>query len=201
MKSGLLTLLFWLLIDASQALVVVPRPLQRSSTSTSSGLFRQRSGFALTTDKAVSRQPVSLKSGTLYFEATSDNSQHNSLLQAYIDACERRPFIVKSLSSGAVGLVGNILSQVLQCYALNTAFVMNWHRAWVFTLTSALYVGPFLHIWFMCLDNIAKRVPQKYNTIAKLLIDQTVGVLLFYPSFFYAHELSEALLGFRCKWT
>ena len=129
-----------------------------------------------------------------------------SLYGQYIDLLETNPLETKSVSAGVVSALGDILAQWVEAILAKTAFAMNWQRLWAFFLCGTVFVGPFLHNWYgRAVFPSGRWAERRLNagkvlqTLVSLIVDQTVGVAVFFPLYFFAYELCEALVGFRGK--
>lgn len=128
-----------------------------------------------------------------------------NLYQSYLRAIEERPILTKGLTAAVVNFLGDILAQFLEASITGTAFVPNWVRLQAFFLCGLIYVGPYVHTWYEQLWKLGRWMEKKYDspkqvqTIVQVLVDQTVGILIFFSTYFYAYEIIDALVNHRCK--
>lgn len=124
-----------------------------------------------------------------------------SLLTKYNDVLTTSPVLTKSTTTAIVTAIGDIIAQHLEKSAL-AGFKLR--RFFAFTITGGLFVGPTVHFWYnylfgpiqTTLQNAPSPLIKRSKTLLLVLVDQTAGVLWFFPSYFLAFELAEAL----CYW-
>lgn len=127
------------------------------------------------------------------------------MYKGYVELCEKKPVLTKSVTAAFVNAIGDILSQVVAAYVTKSALQIKWNRLGAFFLCGLLYVGPFVHLWYEQLWKLGRWMERKYGssktwqTVAQLFMDQTVGVAIFFPSYFYVYEYLEALVVWRGK--
>jgi protein Mpv17 len=113
--------------------------------------------------------------------------------------------LTKSVTAALVNAIGDILSQVIEAHVTKSVLVLNWQRLGTFFLCGGLYVGPFVHLWYEQLWKLGRWMERRYGcskaiqTFAQLIMDQTLGVALFFPSYFYIYEYLDALVALRRK--
>ena len=135
-------------------------------------------------------------------ERTSDLTSLQSWYEKYYELSERRPYPTKALSASVVVALGSILSQWVEAKSGNVPLVMNWHMIRAFALTGLVFEGPYLHWWYEQLFRLGRfldsgGIPSRARTLAQILVDETIGVMLFFPSYFVAYEISQSFLLFR----
>jgi len=124
-------------------------------------------------------------------------------LKVFMSQLERHPLATNSLSAGVVTCLGDILSQYITSNIASTQLVINWTRCKTFFLSGTLFVGPYVYLWYQYLWKYGRWLEARFKisgvrkTIAQLTIDQTFGVAFFYPAFFYAYEIFEAICEMR----
>lgn len=143
-----------------------------------------------------------------------DQSRHMQMRQPnifqkmsdhYMKAIEKNPMITKSFTAGIIMAIGDVLSQYIESKNLGLALASNfkWLRLRAFLISGWFYVGPFVHYWYDLLWKIGEWQEKKYGTSkvkkiwTQVFVDQTVGVALFFPAFFFVYELMEAIAGLR----
>lgn len=125
--------------------------------------------------------------------------------QAYIWKLDRNPVVTKGITSGIIQAIGDICSQSIEHKKINLLFTpdLNWRRVLSFVLSGFLFVGPYLHCWYEFLWKIGKWQEKKYGTsktkqrLTQILVDQTLGVAIFFPLYFYIYELVGAFVWLR----
>lgn len=125
--------------------------------------------------------------------------------QSYSNALEKRPLMTKSITTGIIQGIGDVLSQLIESKNAGIIFATNFslRRVVSFMVAGWFFVGPFVHHWYEFLWKIGKWQEQKYGTsktkqtLTQVLVDQTIGVAMFFPLYFYIYELSEAIVGLR----
>mmetsp|Transcript_14661 Transcript_14661/g.26599 ORF Transcript_14661/g.26599 Transcript_14661/m.26599 type:complete len:264 (-) Transcript_14661:1194-1985(-) len=131
----------------------------------------------------------------------------NKIVQLYISymkSLDKHPVRTKSITAGIVLAVGDLLAQSIESrVARKPSFNVNWTRLNAFLLTGGLYVGPFVHYWFELLWMMGRwlernhDVSKGWQTMVQLFTDQTIGIAIFFPPYFYIYELFEAFVGLR----
>lgn len=132
-------------------------------------------------------------------------NNHLNLYSRYLDWIERKPLVAKSVTAAVVGSLGDIMAQSLEAHMANVVFVMNYRRLAAFFTSGLLFVGPFLHSFYEVLGalrnyldaNVTKN--KNVQALAQLFVDQTLGAMMFLPTYFYVFELCEAMVSFRGK--
>lgn len=121
----------------------------------------------------------------------------------YLLQCTVNPYVTKSVTAAVVASLGDIMGQKIEAYLGEKAFSFNGVRTASFFLCGLCYVGPFIHAWYEQLWKFGRRMEKKYGTsktaqsMIALAIDQTVGVVMFFPSYFYVYEYLESLVQWR----
>jgi len=136
---------------------------------------------------------------------TGKTNQHNYLISAYNKyrhLCEIKPLRTKALSQFVIGGVGSLLSQcVLAKAAGNSVIVINWSQVQAFMVSGLLFEGPYFHWWFERLWMLGrwldKSVSSSVKTTLQVVVDQTVGVLLFFPTYFFVFETIHSLINLK----
>lgn len=149
-----------------------------------------------------------IKGNTLASTNTKDDNDNvgkKSLYRRYMNQLEQRPLLTQSLTSGVISVVGDFLSQWIEARVAHTLFSVNWIRLHAFFWCGTLFVGPFVYLWFEQLWRLGRYMESKYSwkqsswktTLFQMMLDQTIGVAFFFPTYFYVYELAEALVGWR----
>ena len=121
----------------------------------------------------------------------------------YLKECTDNPFKTKSITAAVVASLGDVMAQTLESTLAKDTFSLNVIRTASFFFCGLLYVGPFVHAWYNQLWIFGRKLEKKYGTskaaqaIIALLLDQTIGVAIFFPSYFYVYEYVESILLLR----
>jgi hypothetical protein len=149
--------------------------------------------------------------GTLGDQAVSvqgsdDNNKsvlQNKWYQKYLDLSERRPYITKAVSASVIVGLGAILSQYVEARSRGELLVLNWHLVRAFALTGLVFEGPYLHWWYEQLFRLGRflrtqgMASARARTTVQIAVDETIGVLVFFPTYFVVFELAQSLLLLR----
>lgn len=128
------------------------------------------------------------------------------MYSSYMDVLDRKPVITKSVTAAVVSVLGDWLAQWLEAKLAGNRLILNWVRLGAFFLCGLVYVGPFVHVWYEQLWKLGRWMKSKYNSsknlqiLAQVITDQTVGVAIFFPSYFYVYEFLEAIVARRGKY-
>ena len=129
----------------------------------------------------------------------------SSLLVTYMRLLNEKPKITKSISAAIVQGLGDVLSQLLSALSSSSAsvvgksFVYDVPRTISFMLTGFLFNAPFLHVWYGTAARfgerlqLSRRLTNSQRIGAELALDQSIGVFMYYPMYFYAYELCSAI--------
>ncbi len=137
--------------------------------------------------------------------ATAASAALVRLYKGYAELCEKKPLLTKSVTAAFINAIGDVLSQVVQAYITKSVLHIEWNRLGAFFLCGLVYAGPFVHLWYEQLWKLGRWMDRKYGsskntqTLAQVVMDQTVGVAIFFPSYFYVYEYLEALVSWRGK--
>lgn len=127
----------------------------------------------------------------------------NHIHLKYMSCLASSPLTTKSITAGIIQALGDILSQFIGSKASNVPLSFNRSQLQAFFICGTVFVGPFLHYWYSFLYQIGRWVECKYKagrnlqTLLQVLTNQTLGVAIFYPLFFYVFELLHALCSWR----
>jgi hypothetical protein len=134
------------------------------------------------------------------------NGKVPSLLEQYSSFVDEKPLIAKSITAGFVTFMANVFSQLVTATLLqqqqqqyrtiiSIVGVISWRRTAVFLCTGLFFIGPYLHFWYGYLDRIFAMPKQQPATriAAKVIVDQTIGLGIFFPLYFITMELLESL--------
>ena len=123
------------------------------------------------------------------------------LYASYQELLKNSPLITKSVSSGILTLVGDVIAQWLES-RVEGYCEWNLVRMAAFTVAGTFFVGPFVHYWYEVLWAMGRRLDARgfgrwTKTLTQVGVDQSVGVALFFPCYFYIYELCEAAVMLR----
>ena len=125
------------------------------------------------------------------------------LYQSYLAALEQRPLITKGLTAAIVNFLGDILAQYLEASTAKEPLTLDWKRLYGFFWCGLLYIGPYVHTWYEQLWKLGTWLERRFasskqaQTMAQVLLDQTVGVAIFFSTYFYLYELIDAVVNLR----
>jgi hypothetical protein len=130
----------------------------------------------------------------------------HSCYTRYLNLCENRPFPTNSITAGVLAGMGDILAQSLQMGSAAAGISsFNWVRWRTFMLTGLLFEGPWMSFWYNGLTRLGRWMESKYQSgprqqvLGQVLADQTLGVVLFYPTFFVVYDCIGAILAGQGK--
>jgi hypothetical protein len=134
----------------------------------------------------------------------------------YTDLCRRRPFLTSSLTAGILAASGDVLSQSIQAghglflsSSVGTtvgvaASSFNWIRWRTFLLTGLLFEGPWVSFWYQGLWRMGRwmeasklKASSRLQVLVQTVIDQTIGVSIFFPLYFLVYEIIGAVVSGR----
>ena len=123
----------------------------------------------------------------------------------YVKLSERRPYPTKAISASIIVGIGAVLSQWIQATSGGIPLVLDWHQIRSFALTGLLFEGPYLHWWYEQLFKLGRYLvdsaglSSRAMTVAQIAVDETIGVMIFFPAYFFAFELTQSMLLLRGK--
>ena len=130
----------------------------------------------------------------------------HSCYTRYLHLCENRPFPTNSITAGVLAGMGDVLAQSLQMGSAAAGISsFNWVRWRTFMLTGLLFEGPWMSFWYKCLTRLGRWMENKFQSgprqqvLGQVVADQTLGVVLFYPTFFVVYECIGAILSGQGK--
>jgi hypothetical protein len=128
----------------------------------------------------------------------------------YLDLCRRRPFLTSSITAGVLAASGDVLSQSIQAgrglSAAAGGASFNWVRWRTFLLTGLLFEGPWVSFWYQGLWRLGRWMEasklkaltsSRLQVLVQTVIDQTVGVSIFFPLYFLVYEIIGAVVSGR----
>jgi hypothetical protein len=93
----------------------------------------------------------------------------------YLSQLDKNPVATKSLTSGVLNGLGDVLAQL---WLGDESQSFQWKRLGIFTLLGMVWIGPALHLWYGALAKLFTGVGT-VTAVSKLAMDQ----LLFAPVF------------------
>jgi hypothetical protein len=129
-------------------------------------------------------------------------SPSSSFLDWYRSSLQRYPIRTKCVSSAIIGCIGSVLSQVTLATVTRAPIGIKPRQVATFGLIGLVYIGPFYHFWFDQLSRVGswlqdRHASQQKQVLMQLALDQTVGVILFFPVYFLVFEVFDALVSWR----
>ncbi|KAG2471168.1 peroxisomal membrane protein 2 [Polypterus senegalus] len=109
-----------------------------------------------------------------------DTEFHRRLLQQYLALLKRYPVLTKSVTSGILSALGNLLSQVLEKRGgtHDSEKPLNWLGPTRFAIYGLFFTGPISHYFYQCLELLVPSTTP-YSILKRLLLDR----LIFAPAF------------------
>jgi hypothetical protein len=134
----------------------------------------------------------------------SNNRKHVNIIERYSRFVDKSPLIAKAVTAGLVSAMANLFSQTivpLQGHSQLSSIIISWRRVTAFMLTGFLFIGPYLHVWYDLLNRVCAPCQQPATrAIVKMLVDQTIGVCIFFPLYFMCMEITESVVAARGKY-
>lgn len=129
-------------------------------------------------------------------------NQLQRLNASYMKLLGNYPCRTKSLTAGIVTAIGDVIAQSIEARVAGVKLCVDIVRLWSFTIAGTIYVGPFVHYIYEMLWVIGRKledmgVTKTWRTMAQVFIDQTVGVWVFFPTYFYVFEIVEGMVAGR----
>mmetsp|Transcript_38230 Transcript_38230/g.79507 ORF Transcript_38230/g.79507 Transcript_38230/m.79507 type:complete len:262 (-) Transcript_38230:6535-7320(-) len=136
--------------------------------------------------------------------ALKSSSQNRMIrwYRKYRNLCETKPLCTKAFSQSVIGGIGSVLSQYVLASSSEIPLTINWHQVQAFALSGLLFEGPYFHWWFSGLWKMGRWLEEKKQfplspsaiTTIQIIVDQTIGVLLFFPTYFFAFEILQSIV-------
>uniref|UniRef100_A0A7S2NZL3 Peroxisomal membrane protein MPV17 n=1 Tax=Leptocylindrus danicus TaxID=163516 RepID=A0A7S2NZL3_9STRA len=128
--------------------------------------------------------------------------QVQNLNASYMKLLEDYPCKTKSITAGVVTAIGDVIAQSIEARVAGVRTSFDILRLLSFTVAGTVYVGPFVHYIYEVLWMIGRKlermgVTKTWRTITQVIIDQTIGVWLFFPTYFYVFEIAEGMVAGR----
>ena len=121
----------------------------------------------------------------------------------YMELLEQKPLWTNSISSGIITGMGDLLSQWIEFQKKGGDTIFDVSRLASFSLAGAIFVGPYVYYWYEYLWKLGRIMEQKFNSSQQVqswvqnIVDQTIGVVIFFPTYFYVYEIISAICSFR----
>ena len=130
-----------------------------------------------------------------FIRSSKHTEQNGGLWANYCLQLEKRPFLTKSITSGILCLLADVVCQSNEQFVLDKKksflqYEFDYLRILRFGALGSLLVGPTLHVWYKFLGNF---IPgqQLSSALKRLAVDQLIFGPLFLPTFFAANLLLE----------
>ncbi len=174
--------------------------LQQQQQQSKSGLL---SIAPITTSNTIVTNQLSLSAMILHNSLRagaggSIKSDDASLLGRYARWVDEKPLLAKSMTAGIVTTIANLFSQIFissqSPQSLST--MISGRRVVMHMLTGICFIGPYLHVWYGYLDKVLAMPQQKRatRTVTKVIVDQSIGLCIFFPLYFTFLEIAESIL-------
>ncbi|XP_069788940.1 peroxisomal membrane protein 2 [Narcine bancroftii] len=124
--------------------------------------------------------------------APSDRPFNRLLLQQYLFLLKKYPILTKSVTSGILSGLGNVLSQVMEQRnkGLSISKNLNFGGPVRFGIFGFIFTGPLSHYFYLYLDKLVpSNVP--YSQVKRLLLDRLIFAPAFLALFFVVISLLE----------
>lgn len=118
----------------------------------------------------------------------------------YLKSCAEKPFRTKGLTSATIAALGDVIAQQIEIRATAKAFSAT--RVATFFFCNLCFTGPFVHVWYNFLNVVGKRMDHRSRnqistlkkTVTQVFLDQTLGTILFFPLYIFAHHAFESVI-------
>jgi protein Mpv17 len=160
-------------------------------------------GASCTWAHGTSPFPVVKGGGTKATTELSKNSPNSSqaAFHWYVKSCTEKPLITKGLTCGVIASLGDLIAQRLESQKnISDNVWLNLSRLATFFVCNAVFTGPFVHYWYQAVADTGNWVQRrfrlaKWKTIVfQVAMDQSVGVLLFFPLYLVFYDMFDALI-------
>ncbi|XP_048412223.1 peroxisomal membrane protein 2 isoform X1 [Stegostoma tigrinum] len=123
--------------------------------------------------------------------STADRPFHRVLLHQYLFLLKKYPVLTKSITSGVLSGLGNVLSQIMEQRGKDPNVKnLTFDGPVRFGVFGLVFTGPLSHYFYHYLDKlIPSNVP--YSQIKRLLLDRLMFAPLFLALFFVVISLLE----------
>ncbi|XP_059844007.1 peroxisomal membrane protein 2 [Hypanus sabinus] len=121
-----------------------------------------------------------------------DRSFNRLLLQQYLFLLKKYPILTKSVTSGILSGLGNVLSQIMENRRKDLSITKNitFGGPIRFGVFGLVFTGPLSHYFYLYLDKLfPSNVP--YSQIKRLLLDRLMFAPAFLALFFVVISLLE----------
>lgn len=122
------------------------------------------------------------------------------LYQWYLDACIRKPFIAKGITSGTIAAFGDVLAQNIEG-SKTKGFSPS--RVATFFFCNLFFTGPFIHLWYTFLNVFGCWMEKNFKTsklkktVSQVFLDQTLGTFVFFPLYIFVFDMFESVIRFH----
>ena len=122
----------------------------------------------------------------------------------YLNWLDRKPMTANAVTAGIISAIGDILAQWIETTVTGVPLRrINLIRMTSFFFSGVIFVGPYLYLFYDALWKLGKRWNAKHNlskrrmVCLQVLIDQTIGIVIFFPLYNYIYECVESLLALQ----
>lgn len=128
----------------------------------------------------------------------------SGLYKSYVNWLEEKPLISNAVSASVINGIGDVLAQVVECKGHRKhVFPLDLTRLLAFAVAGFVFVGPYMYLFYSQLWKLGSWLQQRYGMsrrrpiVVQVILDQTLGIALFYPLYYFVFEYSQAILGLR----
>jgi len=118
----------------------------------------------------------------------------------YLEACIRKPFLAKGLTSATIAALGDVIAQNIEGFSTR-AFSIS--RVATFFFCNLLFTGPFIHMWYTFLNVVGGwmdknfQVSKMKKTVTQVFLDQTLGTFAFFPLYIFVYDILDSIIRLR----
>jgi protein Mpv17 len=119
----------------------------------------------------------------------------------YLEACIRRPFLAKGITSGTIAALGDVIAQKMEGSSATQTISFSLSRVATFFFCNLLFSGPFIHLWYTFLNVVGDWMTKHLDEVSKLkmtvtqvFLDQTLGTFVFFPLYIYVYDAFESVI-------
>jgi hypothetical protein len=181
----------------------LPTPISLSHNKMSETLLND---VYFARDEFVSpKQQFSIARGGAARGKATEREKSGRLLAAfqwYMKSCTENPLLTKGITAGLIAALGDFIAQKLETRRNDptTNNILSLERMTTFFAVNFLFTTPFVHYWYHILANAGNWVQERYGTprwgklLTQISLDQSVGVLIFFPLYLVFYYLLETII-------
>lgn len=115
-------------------------------------------------------------------------SSFRFLLRVYLEALDRRPLLVKVLTSAVISCVSDLVAQNFELWGAGKLSWLqqdiDWRRVAALGFVGAVLTAPMFHFLYDAMDAYIPSTRNPLNTVAQLLVDQLIAAPAWLVAFF-----------------